>query len=77
MVMTVVVVVMVRVMIVIVAMAVAVGVRAAFGLKRRLFGVHRQAQGADHVVQDVVVLVAQLAGVDLDRHVPVAPSYNT
>ena len=54
------------------SVTVAVRVGAALGLEGRLDGVHRQPQRPDHVVQHVIVLVAQAPAVDLHRDVAVA-----
>lgn len=48
------------------------GVSAGFRLERQLAKGHRQAELAQHIVQHVIVMVAQLARHDLQRHVTVA-----
>ncbi|KAI3491523.1 hypothetical protein L1887_44144 [Cichorium endivia] len=56
-------------------MAVAVGIagiRARFRFKRQAGVGHLQTELAQHVVENVVVVIAQLAGRDLQRHVAVA-----
>src|SRR5688572_14690130 len=47
-------------------------VRSGLRLERRLLHLHAEPQAAHHVVQHVVMTVAQPAGMDLQGHVPVA-----
>ena len=55
----------------IVPMLVSAAIGARFRLERGLFGLDRQAQATQHVVQHMVVLKAQQAGFDLQRHMTV------
>jgi hypothetical protein len=48
------------------------GVSAGFRLERQLAKGHRQAELAQHIVQHVIVMVAQLARHNLQRYVTVA-----
>ena len=48
------------------------GVSARFRFKRQAGVGHFQPELAQHVVENVVVVIAQLAGHDLQRHVAVA-----
>lgn len=56
-----------------VAMAVGIaGIRARFWFKRQAGVGHLQPKLAQHVVENVIVVIAQLAGHHLQRHVAVA-----
>ena len=56
----------------VVAVAVAMArIRAALRLERRLLHHHREAQSLHHVVEHMVVAVAQPQRPDLHRHMPV------
>jgi len=47
------------------------GVGTRLGLERRSLCPHRQAQAVDHVVQHMIVLIAQPAVPDLEQYVPI------
>lgn len=48
------------------------GIGARFRFKRQGVEGHLQPERAQHVVENVIVVIAQFAGHDLQRHVAVA-----
>ena len=55
-----------------VVMTVTTGIGTGLGLEGGLFDAHQETERGDHVVQHVIVRVAQPAVAYLQRHVPVA-----
>src|SRR5688572_6884629 len=63
---------MLMLMLVVMVMTVTATVGACFGLERSPLEAHLGAQTAHHVVEHVVVLVAEKLALDLQRHMTVA-----